>query len=48
MARELKYSSPTTDFEKLQRELAGGDPQPAGKVDDLDEDEDDPWAPTQR
>ncbi|GIG58130.1 hypothetical protein Lfu02_25020 [Longispora fulva] len=48
VARELKYSSPTTDFEKLQRELAGGDPQPAGKVDDLDEDEDDPWAPTQR
>ncbi len=24
VARELKYSSPTTDFASLQRELAGG------------------------
>lgn len=24
VARELKYSSPQTDFERLQRELAGG------------------------
>lgn len=24
VARELKYSSPTTDFDSLQRELAGG------------------------
>ncbi|TSD96544.1 DUF3073 domain-containing protein [Skermania sp. ID1734] len=26
VARELKYSSPTTDFESLQRELSGGGP----------------------
>ncbi|HME47141.1 DUF3073 domain-containing protein [Mycobacterium sp.] len=25
VARELKYSSPQTDFERLQRELSGGD-----------------------
>ena len=25
VARELKYSSPQTDFERLQRELAGSD-----------------------
>ena len=25
VARELKYSSPQTDFERLQRELAGDD-----------------------
>ncbi|MCT7657674.1 DUF3073 domain-containing protein [Mycobacterium deserti] len=25
VARELKYSSPQTDFERLQRELAGAD-----------------------
>ncbi|AEF37550.1 MULTISPECIES: DUF3073 domain-containing protein [Mycobacteriaceae] len=25
VARELKYSSPTTDFTQLQRELAGSD-----------------------
>ena len=25
VARELKYSSPTTDFESLQRELSGRD-----------------------
>ncbi|MEE2059021.1 MULTISPECIES: DUF3073 domain-containing protein [Rhodococcus] len=24
VARQLKYSSPSTDFESLQRELAGG------------------------
>jgi DUF3073 family protein len=24
VARDLKYSSPQTDFERLQRELAGG------------------------
>ena len=25
VARELKYSSPQTDFDRLQRELAGAD-----------------------
>ena len=36
VARELKYSSPQTDFERLQRELAGADGE--------DADGDDPWA----
>lgn len=26
VARELKYSSPQTDFERLQRELGGSEP----------------------
>ncbi|HEY2192565.1 MAG TPA: DUF3073 domain-containing protein [Actinomycetospora sp.] len=36
VARELKYSSPTTDFDALQRELASGDPfsRHAGDEDD--------------
>jgi hypothetical protein len=34
VARELKYSTPHTDFEALQRELSG-------KSDDLDEQHDD-------
>ncbi len=36
VARELKYSSPQTDFERLQRELSGEDP--------ADADDNDPWA----
>ena len=42
VARELKYSSPQTDFERLQRELAGS---PANDTDDLDSDSwaDDDW-----
>jgi hypothetical protein len=32
VARELKYSSPQTDFQSLQRELSGG----AGDSDELD------------
>jgi Protein of unknown function (DUF3073) len=35
VARELKYSSPQTDFERLQRELSGTDG---------DADTNDPWA----
>jgi Protein of unknown function (DUF3073) len=35
VARELKYSSPQTDFERLQRELSGAD---------VDTDNNDPWA----
>jgi Protein of unknown function (DUF3073) len=38
VARELKYSSPQTDFERLQRELSGA-PEP----DDIN-DADDEWA----
>jgi hypothetical protein len=29
VARELKYSSPQTDFERLQKELSGADPADA-------------------
>jgi hypothetical protein len=39
VARELKYSSPQTDFTQLQRELAGSDGS-----DDLNG-TDDEWAP---
>jgi hypothetical protein len=35
VARELKYSSPQTDFERLQRELSGAD--------GTDGDGEDPW-----
>jgi len=35
VARELKYSSPNTDLERLQRELAGSgsEPESAGESD---------------
>jgi hypothetical protein len=36
VARELKYSSPQTDFERLQRELTGADGEDADGAD--------PWA----
>ncbi|NKY35811.1 DUF3073 domain-containing protein [Nocardia speluncae] len=32
VARELKYSSPTTDFSSLQRELSGSDNARGGGV----------------
>ena len=35
-ARELKYSSPTTDFDALQRELGAGDPFSRPSRDDDD------------
>jgi len=43
VARELKYSSPQTDFDRLQQELSGtGD-------DDADQSEgDDPWRDARR
>lgn len=37
VARELKYSSPSTDFDALQRELASGDPFSRRTVDDDDQ-----------
>jgi Protein of unknown function (DUF3073) len=39
VARELKYSSPQTDFERLQRELSGADPDTdnTGEWDDEDD-----------
>jgi hypothetical protein len=33
VARELKYSSPQTDFVRLQRELSGSDADDAGQLD---------------
>ena len=33
VARELKYSSPQTDFERLQRELSGADPADSDDTD---------------
>ncbi|KUI30992.1 DUF3073 domain-containing protein [Mycobacterium sp. GA-2829] len=41
VARDLKYSSPQTDFERLQRELSGG----SDDIDHGDSLADDPWAP---
>jgi len=40
VARELKYSSPQTDFQRLQRELSGTG---ADESDELDGDSDDSW-----
>lgn len=36
VARELKYSSPQTDFQRLQRELSGTSPDEANELDDSD------------
>ena len=42
VARELKYSSPQTDFERLRQELAGsGDPEPGSSANGFEESEDD-------
>ena len=38
VARELKYSSPQTDFERLQRELSGAEPD-ADNSDGWDDEE---------
>ena len=47
VARELKYFSPNTDYDALQRELASGGSDPYVGVDgsaDTDDDEDDEYA----
>ncbi len=44
VARELKYSTPATDFELLQRELSGEESTAKGD-DGSDEEDDDPWVP---
>ncbi len=36
VARELKYSSPQTDFQRLQRELSGTDADESNELDDSD------------
>jgi hypothetical protein len=43
VARELKYSSPQTDFERLQRELSGSGADDSDHVDGED-DRVDPWS----
>jgi hypothetical protein len=42
VARELKYSSPQTDFDRLQRELSGSSAD--GVADGDDQLADEPWA----
>jgi hypothetical protein len=42
VARELKYSSPQTDFQRLQRELAGTGADDSNELDE--EGLDDSWA----
>jgi Protein of unknown function (DUF3073) len=41
VARELKYSSPQTDFQRLQRELSGTEADDSGEPDD--DASDDSW-----
>jgi hypothetical protein len=42
VARELKYSSPQTDFERLQRELSGSGTDDSDQLDG-DDDHLGPW-----
>ena len=37
VARELKYSSPQTDFQSLQRELSGTGTEESSELDDSDD-----------
>ncbi len=41
VARELKYSSPSTDLSALQRELSGKPPAEGGEGDEFDDEFDD-------
>jgi hypothetical protein len=43
VARELKYSSPQTDFERLQRELSGSGADDSADLDGDGRLPDDPW-----
>jgi hypothetical protein len=43
VARELKYSSPQTDFDRLQRELSGSGADDAEESDDEDQVTVDSW-----
>ena len=43
VARELKYSSPQTDFDRLQRELSGSSTEDSDDLDGDDQLSDDPW-----
>ncbi|ORW04886.1 DUF3073 domain-containing protein [Mycobacterium kyorinense] len=44
VARELKYSTPQTDFERLQRELSGSSADDAAQRDGDEPFPSDPWA----
>lgn len=44
VARELKYSSPQTDFERLQRELSGSGADDSSEFDGDGRLSDDPWS----
>jgi len=49
VARELKYNSHSTDFDALQRELAGYSPSPSSQDEEYadpyaEDDESDDWA----
>lgn len=44
VARELKYSSPQTDFQRLQAELSGSESSGSAPLDSEDEyDDEDDW-----
>ncbi|MFY2860704.1 DUF3073 domain-containing protein [Mycobacterium sp. THU-M104] len=43
VARELKYSSPQTDFQRLQRELSGTEADEIDDSTDLDGGPDNSW-----
>ncbi|GFG74389.1 DUF3073 domain-containing protein [Mycobacterium botniense] len=43
VARELKYSSPQTDFQRLQRELSGSGSDESDQLDGDDRFSADPW-----
>lgn len=43
VARELKYSSPQTDFERLQRELSGSGVDESDALDGDDQFSEDSW-----
>ncbi|KJX74715.1 DUF3073 domain-containing protein [Mycobacterium lepromatosis] len=43
VARELKYSSPQTDFQRLQRELSGTGTADPGQLDGDDRLSEDSW-----
>lgn len=44
VARELKYSTPQTDFERLQRELSGSSADDSAQRDGDEPFPNDPWA----
>lgn len=43
VARELKYSSPQTDFQRLQRELSGTGAAEVNDSNELDDGADNSW-----